>query len=76
MTDMKTGEVQRIYRRSQLPELTGYSIPRINELIVAGLFPRPIQLGERAVGWLERDIAEWQRQRIAARDALQSDKAA
>jgi prophage regulatory protein len=33
-----------------------------------GQFPKPIPLGRRAVGWLESEIAEWQAQRIAARD--------
>ena len=64
-----TGPVQRIYRRNQLPEITGYSVPYIHELIEAGRFPRPIPLGGgRAVGWLESDLAKWQRERIAERD--------
>lgn len=62
-----TGPVQRIYRRTQLPGVTGYSIPYIYELIAAGQFPRPVPLGARAVGWLESDISRWQQERIAAR---------
>jgi prophage regulatory protein len=27
-------------------------------------FPRPVQLGARAVGWLESDIEEWIRERV------------
>ncbi|MGD1063878.1 MAG: AlpA family transcriptional regulator [Terracidiphilus sp.] len=27
-------------------------------------FPRPIQLGPRAVGWLESEIEEWIRERV------------
>ena len=65
-----TGPVQRIFRRNQLPELTGYSAVYIHELIEAGKFPRPIPLGGgRAVGWLEHDLREWQAGRIAERDA-------
>jgi prophage regulatory protein len=65
-----TGVVQRIFRRSQLPEITGYNSVYIHELIAAGKFPRPIPLGGgRAVGWLENDIIQWQRERIAERDA-------
>jgi predicted DNA-binding transcriptional regulator AlpA len=64
-----TGSVQRIYRRHQLPELTGYSAVYIHELIEAEKFPRPVPLGGgRAVGWLEQDLLKWQRQRIAERD--------
>lgn len=60
--------VQRIFRRRQLPEITGYSIPYVYELIAAGKFPRPIKLGARASGWLEEDVLRWQRERIAERD--------
>jgi len=63
-----TGAVQRIFRMAELPAVTGYSIPRLDQLLAAGQFPKPIPLGARAVGWLEADIAEWQRERIAKRD--------
>jgi prophage regulatory protein len=59
-----TGSVQRIYRRHQLPDITGYSAVYIHELIDAGKFPRPIPLGGgRAVGWLESDLRAWQAER-------------
>ncbi len=70
MLNGETG-LQRIYRRPDLPAVTGLSIPRINELVASDEFPKPIKLGERAVGWLESDLVAWQRQRIAARDAGQ-----
>jgi prophage regulatory protein len=62
--------MQRILRRRDLRAVTGYAPTRIHELIEEGKFPRPVPLGERAIGWLESDIAEWQRQRIAERDAI------
>ena len=69
-----TGAVQRIYRRNQLPDITGYSAVYIHELVEAGKFPRPIPLsGGRAVGWLEGDIAKWQQERIAERDGQAAD---
>jgi prophage regulatory protein len=69
-----TGPVQRIYRLHQLPEITGYSIHYIHELIEAGKFPRPIPLGGgRAVGWLENDLREYQAARIAERDRQATD---
>ena len=58
----------KIIRRGGLRDATGYSIPRIYELIGEGRFPRPIPLGARAVGWLESEIAEWQQGRIAQRE--------
>jgi prophage regulatory protein len=34
-------------------------------------FPRPIQLGARAVGWLESEIEEWIRERVKQTRKLQ-----
>jgi hypothetical protein len=31
-----------------------------------GLFPRPIQLGECVLGWIEAEVDRWIRERIAA----------
>ena len=33
-----------------------------------GDFPKPINLGPRAVGWIESEIEEWLIDRIAQRD--------
>jgi prophage regulatory protein len=33
-----------------------------------GKFPKPIKLGNKAVGWIEKEIEEWQSERIARRD--------
>jgi prophage regulatory protein len=70
---MLTGSAgpQRIYRNQEVAALTGYHPDYIRQLVRANRFPKPIPLGGkggRAVGWLEQDIAEWQRQRIAERD--------
>lgn len=67
--DIRGNAPQRIIRRSDLPAFTGYSLPKIYVLIREGKFPKPIPLGERAVGWLEDDIAAWQAERIAERNA-------
>ena len=31
--------------------------------IAKGLFPRPVQLGPRAVGWAVEELEEWERSR-------------
>lgn len=64
-----TGRVNRIIRRGELKTVTGYSIAQIYNLVADGTFPKPIPLGKHAVGWLESDIAAWQAERIAERDA-------
>jgi predicted DNA-binding transcriptional regulator AlpA len=43
-----------------------------DDLISRGEFPAPIRLaglGGRAKGWLASEISEWQRKRLAERDA-------
>jgi prophage regulatory protein len=67
---------ENIIRRDKLPAVTGFSVDRIKQLVAEGKFPRPIKIGARAVGWLESEIAAWQQERIAARDALPKRKAA
>ncbi len=63
------GHVERIIRRGGLKSVTGYAPSTIYELIALGEFPKPVKLGRRAVGWLEFEIADWQRRQIEARDA-------
>ena len=50
-------------RRKQVETRTGLSRSTIYQYIKDGAFPRPVQLGLRAVGWLESDVSDW----IAAR---------
>lgn len=43
---------------------TGLSRSTIYLRVNNGTFPRPINLGARAVGWLESEIDSWLAQRI------------
>ena len=61
--------MQRIIRRRDLKTVTGFGPTKVYELIGEGEFPKPIPLGGRSVGWLETEIAAWQAERIAERDA-------
>jgi prophage regulatory protein len=58
----------RFLREPELLECTGLSATAIDILEAKGEFPRRVPLGERAVGWVSTEVAEWQRQRIAIRD--------
>jgi prophage regulatory protein len=40
--------------------------------MASGNFPRPIPLGERAVGWLEAEIDSWIEDRLRKRDGVPS----
>lgn len=45
-----------ILRRKQVLARTGYSVSWLYALMARSLFPKPIKIGQRAVGWLESDI--------------------
>ena len=49
----------KILRRPSVEEITGLSRSTIYDLMKKDLFPRPIRLGVRAVGWRESDLVEW-----------------
>jgi prophage regulatory protein len=57
-----------ILRRKQVEKRTGLSRSTIYLRIQEGTFPRPINLGTRAVGWLENEIEAWLVARMELRD--------
>ncbi len=67
-----TQTIQRelaILRRKQVQMRTGLSRSTIYQYIKDGVFPKPVQLGPRAVGWLESEVIEWIAERVKiARD--------
>ena len=50
---------ERILRLSDVKERTGLSRSTIYLYVSDGIFPRPINLGARCVGWLESEIDTW-----------------
>lgn len=50
---------ERILRLSEVKARTGLSRSTIYLHISNGIFPRPISLGARCVGWLESEIDAW-----------------
>ncbi|KIF81277.1 helix-turn-helix transcriptional regulator [Noviherbaspirillum autotrophicum] len=63
---LNAANIVRILRLQQVKEHTGLSRSTIYALIKAGLFPAPILLGARAVGWLESDVSEFIEGRVKA----------
>ena len=49
----------RILRRPDVELRTGLSKASLYRLMAAEAFPRPIKLGERAVGWWASEIDAW-----------------
>ena len=58
--------MDRIMRMKELTTLVGLSRPTLYEMMRDGIFPRPIQLGRRAVGWRESVINDWLQARKTA----------
>lgn len=65
----KSYEKNSILRRNQVEDKTGLSRSTIYQRIQEGTFPRPINLGARAVGWLENEIEAWLTACIDNRDS-------
>ncbi len=53
-----------ILRLRQVKERTGRSRSSIYADVKAGLFPEPINIGPRAVGWIEGEIDDWLAEKI------------
>ena len=60
-------EDERLLRRGEVLRLCGISKSTHNEMVKAGTFPAPVRIGKRAVGWREKDVLEWIRNRPNAR---------
>lgn len=55
---------EKILRLTTIKNLTGLSRSTIYLRISEQRFPKPINLGGRAVGWLETEISSWIDQQI------------
>jgi prophage regulatory protein len=58
--------VNTILRLPAVKARTGLARSTIYLRIAQGTFPKPVNLGGRAVGWLQNEIDEWLKQRIEA----------
>lgn len=64
---MSETQTAAILRRKTVECLTGYSRSTIYLRIAQGLFPKPVSLGARAVGWPAADVAALNAARIAGK---------
>jgi prophage regulatory protein len=58
---------QKILRLKDVIERTGLARSTIYLYISRGQFPRPVNIGHRAVGWLEAEVEQWLASKIAGR---------
>ena len=59
----------RFFRKAHLvgPQgLTGLSLSTLDRMVKEGRFPRPVQLGDRAVAWPSEVVEKWMASRSAA----------
>ena len=66
MSEKRARNVIRGWDRMR--EVTGYGRTQLQQMVAEGRFPKPIKLGPRAIGFFEDEIAEWQQDRLAARE--------
>jgi prophage regulatory protein len=56
-----------ILRRREVERLTGLARSTLYQYVKVGVFPPPVRLGERAVGWRYADVLDWINSREATR---------
>ena len=59
--------MQRILRLRDVLQATGLARSTVYRLISEELFPAPVQLSKRAVGWRHDDVRQWTNGRPARR---------
>jgi prophage regulatory protein len=60
--------LRKLLRLPATMAATGEGRSTIYTKIKAGTFPKPVKLGQKAVGWVEDEIAAYNERKIAARD--------
>lgn len=58
--------IQRILRLKNVLNKTGDSRSGLYLKVSKGIFPKPIKLSARSVGWLEDEVDQWIAQRVEA----------
>lgn len=57
----------QLLRLPEVKERTGLSRSVIYEYIAEGRFPKPVNITPRAVAWVDEEVDQWIRERVAAR---------
>lgn len=58
----------RILRMKAVIEITGLARSTVYKYVAEGIFPKPISLGGRSVGWLESEVHSWIQSRLVERN--------
>jgi prophage regulatory protein len=69
MLDTVSVEGKRILRVAEVRRFGGFKgNSTLYDAMSRGRFPRPVAISQKSVGWLEEELLEWRRQRVAERD--------
>lgn len=60
---------RRVLRLPEVLLRTGRRRTSLLQAVQRGDFPRPIHIGQRAIGFIETEVEQWIAARIAERDA-------
>ena len=58
----------RIMRLEEVMSVTGFKRSSVYKYVALGLFPKPVRLTGKSVGWVSVEIEDWIKARIAERD--------
>ncbi|UXJ50860.1 helix-turn-helix transcriptional regulator [Pseudomonas citronellolis] len=58
----------RIIRLKEVMGSTGLARSTVYKYVSEGVFPKPVSLGDRCVGWLESEVHNWILERVEERD--------
>ena len=59
ITDARSPKMQTIIKLNRVKSKTALSRSSIYLKMSQGIFPRPISLGTRSVGWIESEVDDW-----------------
>lgn len=71
LADEQKAQNLRLIRRKEVQTKTGMGASSIYAEMAKGNFPKPVQISERRVAWLESEINVWISERIASRTSIE-----
>ena len=63
--------MQTYLRLLEVTQKTGLSRWTLGRMEKEGEFPKSVKLGKRAVAWSLTELNEWEKRRLAGREAIQ-----
>lgn len=66
----------RVFGAAGAAERLGVSVSTLKRGWPRGIYPAPIRISEHRIGWLESELAQFQRERVIERDARAMQKSA